>query len=89
MDAPGECSLYDGYTPINLPSVDEGKHIGYQITRPYCKKIIAIDPIIEDAAKRQGSDARAISCECGQKITYWQIATLLSEQKTLGARVQK
>jgi hypothetical protein len=28
----------------------------HQITRPNCKRIIANDPIIEDAAKRQGSE---------------------------------
>jgi len=27
-----------------------------QITCPHCKKIIANNPVIEDAAKRQGSD---------------------------------
>ena len=59
-----------------------------QITCPNCKRIHANNPIIEDAAKRQGSDRQAIICECGERITYWQIADQLRKQKTLGTKIQ-
>ena len=59
-----------------------------QITCPHCKRIIANNPIIEDAAKRQGSDTQAITCECGERITYWEIAEQLRNQKKLGTRIQ-
>jgi len=60
-----------------------------QITCPNCKRIIANNPVIEDAAKRQGSDRQSITCECGERITYWQIADQLRKQKTLGTKIQK
>ena len=59
-----------------------------QITCPHCKKIIANNPVIEDAAKRQGSDRQSITCECGERITYWEIAEQLRNQKKLGTRIQ-
>jgi hypothetical protein len=59
-----------------------------QITCPHCKRIISNNPIIEDAAKRQGSDRQSINCECGERITYWQIADQLRKQKSLGAKMQ-
>jgi hypothetical protein len=59
-----------------------------QITCPYCKRKIANNPVIEDAAKRQGSDRQAIICECGERITYWQIAEQLRNQTRFGAKIQ-
>jgi RNase P subunit RPR2 len=59
-----------------------------QITCPHCKRIIANNPVIEDAAKRQGSDRQSITCECGERITYWEIAELLRNQNKIGARIQ-
>ena len=58
--------------------------MGNQITCPHCKRKIANNPIIEDAAKRQGSDRQSILCECGERITYWYITAQLQDQKKLG-----
>jgi transcription initiation factor TFIIIB Brf1 subunit/transcription initiation factor TFIIB len=59
-----------------------------QIVCPNCKKVIANNSIIDDAEKRAGSDTQFIICDCGEKITYWQITTQLRNQKKLGRRIQ-
>jgi len=59
-----------------------------QIVCPNCKKTIPSNSIIEDAAKGEGSSSQTITCECGERITYWQISTQLREQKTFGTRFQ-
>ena len=59
-----------------------------QITCPHCQRKIANNPIIEDAAKRQGADTQFLICECGERITYWQITAQLRSQKNIGARIQ-
>ena len=58
-----------------------------QINCPNCKRIIANNPIIEDAAKRQGSDIQSMTCECGERITYWQITEQLRRQKSFGSKI--
>jgi hypothetical protein len=58
------------------------------ITCPNCQRKITRDPIIEDAAKGLGSDNRFILCECGERITYWQITAQLRNQKTTGRKIQ-
>jgi len=60
-----------------------------QITCPKCKKTIANDLIIEEAATCEGSDKRSITCDCGERITYWQITAQLRDQKKLGIRIKK
>ena len=60
-----------------------------QITCPHCKKIIVNHPVIEDAAKGEGSDTQSINCACGEKITYWQITAQLREQKKPVAKFMK
>jgi hypothetical protein len=59
-----------------------------QIVCPHCKKTIANNSVIDDAAKGTGSDTQSIRCDCGEKITYWQITAQLRDQKTLGRRLQ-
>jgi hypothetical protein len=77
------------YMMIASPESVPGKeNMENQITCPNCKRIISNNPIIEDAAKRQGSDSQSFNCECGERITYWQIAEQLRKQKNLGAKVQ-
>jgi len=58
------------------------------IVCPHCKKTISNNPVIEEAAKGVGSDTQSINCECGEKITYWQITAQLRNQKTIGRRFQ-
>jgi hypothetical protein len=59
-----------------------------QIVCPHCKKTISNNSVIDDAAKGTGSDTQSINCDCGEKITYWQITAQLRDQKTLGWRFQ-
>ena len=67
---------------------EKGKYLENQFTCPHCKRIIANNLIIEDAARRQGSDRQAIPCECGERITYWQIAEQLRNQTNFGVKIQ-
>ncbi len=60
-----------------------------QIICPKCKMTITNNLIIEDAVKGEGSDTRWITCDCGQRITYWQVTAQLREQKKLGVRIRK
>ena len=59
------------------------------VTCPHCKRTISNDPIIDDAATGAGSAARSITCECGERISYWAITAQLRKQKTVGSRFQK
>lgn len=59
-----------------------------QIVCPNCKTTIPDNAVISDAAKGEGSFMRHVMCDCGEKITYWQITAQLRDQKTLGARFQ-
>jgi len=58
-----------------------------QITCPHCQRIIFDNPIVDDAAKREGSDKQFLVCECGERITYWQIAGQLRDQNKPVANV--
>ena len=53
-----------------------------------CNKLLANNAIIEDAIKGEGDNTQSIMCDCGEKITYWQITALLRGQKTIGRRFQ-
>jgi hypothetical protein len=59
------------------------------VTCPNCKRTIANDPIIDEAATGAGSASRSITCECGERISYWVITAQLRKQKTVSSRVQK
>jgi exoribonuclease R len=59
-----------------------------QIVCPHCKKTISNNSVIDDAAKGTGSDTQSILCDCGEKITYWQITAQLRDQKKLGWKLQ-
>jgi hypothetical protein len=59
-----------------------------QIVCPRCKKTISNLPIIDDAAKNEGSNKQTLLCECGERLTYWQVRAQLREQKTFGVRFQ-
>ena len=67
----------------------KGKIMVNQIVCPNCKRIISHNPVIEDAAKGAGSDTQSLTCECGERITYWQIDDQLRKQKTTGKRLLK
>ena len=60
-----------------------------QIVCPHCMKTISNNPIVDDAAKGEGSTTQSIQCDCGERITYWQITAQLRDQKTVSWRFQK
>lgn len=62
--------------------------MGNQIVCPHCKKTIENNPVIEDASTGAGSDTQSVICDCGERITYWQITAQLRNQKKLGHRFQ-
>ena len=59
-----------------------------QIVCPNCKKSISNNLIIDDAVKGEGSNTQSIYCDCGERITYWQITAQLRGQKTFGWKFQ-
>jgi C4-type Zn-finger protein len=60
-----------------------------QITCPHCQRKISDHQVIDDAAKHEGADTQFLTCECGERITYWQITAQLRDQKKIGVRIQK
>jgi hypothetical protein len=65
------------------------KKMENQITCPHCNKTISDDPLIDAAARKDGSGEDSIICECGERITYWAITTQLRDQKKPVARILK
>ena len=60
-----------------------------QIICPSCHRKISGKSIIDDAAKGKGSDTQSLICECGERITYWQITAQVREQNTPLAKILK
>lgn len=60
-----------------------------QITCPYCRRTITNNAVVESAARQEGSDQQFVNCECGERITYWQITAQLRDQKKIGAQFQR
>ena len=59
-----------------------------QIVCPHCKKTLSNSSIIDDAAIGEGSDTQSMMCNCGERITYWQITAQLRDQKSMGRKLQ-
>ena len=59
-----------------------------QIVCRNCKKTYSNNSVIDDAANGKGSPMQSIKCDCGERITYWQITDQLLNQKKLGWRFQ-
>jgi DNA-directed RNA polymerase subunit RPC12/RpoP len=66
----------------------KGKKMENYVTCPNCNKTISNEPIIEAAARKDYSESRSINCDCGERITYWNITAQLRKQKTFGARIR-
>jgi Eukaryotic protein of unknown function (DUF953) len=66
---------------------EKGANTNNQIICPNCKKTIANNPVIDEAAKGVGSDTQFVVCDCGENISYWQITAQLRDQKKLGRRL--
>ncbi len=60
----------------------------HYVTCPHCKKTISNHPVIEAAANEAGKGSETILCECGEMLTYWDIAAQLRGQKTIFAKLQ-
>jgi hypothetical protein len=67
----------------------KGNPMANQIVCPHCNKTITNNAIIDDAEAGKGMDTRSILCDCGERITYWQITAQLRDQRTIGRRFQK
>jgi hypothetical protein len=68
--------------------VMKGMKMINQVACPNCKKIYTNNTIVDQAAKGEGSDTQSIICDCGDRITYWQITAQLRDQKKMGRRFQ-
>ena len=75
--------LYAGKNNL-IPA--ERKKMENQITCPHCHKTLSNTPLINAAARKEGSGDESMNCDCGERITYWAIIAQLREQKTLGRR---
>jgi RNase P subunit RPR2 len=59
-----------------------------KIVCPNCKKTISNNAVVEDASKGAGADTQFVICECGERITYWQITSQLRDQKPGGLKTR-
>ena len=59
------------------------------ITCPHCNKTISGEALIEDAANKTGPSARALACDCGERISFWQITAQLRDQKKFRFRFRQ
>ena len=53
-----------------------------------CNKKIVNNPLVDLAIKSEGNGSLSISCDCGEKITYWDITAQLREQKTIISKLK-
>ena len=58
------------------------------IVCPHCNKTISNNPIIDEAARGEGAASQSILCDCGERISYWQITAQLRDQQTISRRFQ-
>jgi len=58
------------------------------IVCPHCGKNLENNALIADAIKGEGATKRSMFCDCGERITYWQITAQLRNQKTFGYKFQ-
>lgn len=52
------------------------------IVCPNCNRVITNKSIISEAAKGEGSAEQSLTCDCGERLSYWQITAQLRNQKT-------
>ena len=54
-----------------------------QITCPECRRVITGHPVLEAAAKGEDHTmgSEYITCECGERISFWAITAQLRDQK--------
>jgi hypothetical protein len=49
--------------------------------------VISNNPVIESAANGEDRGETFITCDCGEKLTFWAITAQLREQKKPVARI--
>jgi len=57
-----------------------------QIVCPKCNKTTSNTALINEAANGEGAFTQYMRCECGERLTYWQITAQLNKQRTIGRR---
>jgi len=55
---------------------------------PKCGKMITHEPVIDSAVNKENLGSTFVICECGERITFWQITAQLRNQKKPGRRIQ-
>jgi hypothetical protein len=53
------------------------------ITCPACKRTISNNPVIDSAARGENHTmgSQFLTCECGERISFWAITAQLRDQK--------
>jgi hypothetical protein len=74
------CGLEESF----MTNLSRGIRMENQIVCPHCKKPVESNSIIEDARKGEGSAEQAITHDCGERISYWQITAQFRDQQTVG-----
>ena len=59
-----------------------------QIICPHCKRTISNNPVLDSAVNKENLGSTFITCECGERITYWAVTAQLRDQKSPGRRIQ-
>jgi RNase P subunit RPR2 len=59
-----------------------------QIICPHCKRTISNNSVLDSAVNKENLGSTFITCECGERITYWAITAQLRDQKKPGRRIQ-
>ena len=73
---------------MDLVYTMKGKKMENYTISPNCQKTIINDPLIETAARKEGSGVRAITYDFGEKKTYRAITAQIQKLKTRGWRFQ-
>lgn len=66
---------------------EKDNEMANQIICPKCGTTISNLKVIDEAAAGSGSSMQVITCDCGERITYWQITALLREQKRISYKI--
>ncbi|MFC1936217.1 hypothetical protein ACFLYP_00975 [Chloroflexota bacterium] len=59
-----------------------------QLVCPNCNTTISNNPVIDAAVRKEAFGAKVITCECGEKMTFWEIMDRQRTQKPLNWEFQ-
>ena len=60
-----------------------------QITCPRCQRTITNHPVVDSAARGENLGSTFVTCECGERITFWAITAQFREQNKPGAKIMR